>query len=168
MCAGNSPASDEFPAQKPVTRSFDVFFDLCLNKRLLKQTWGWWFETLSRPLWRHCNENMTQQIRNYVYCTIFTRHTERIRKPKRDQYDHLRTDILIPRLTQFIPGGDVTIKHFMGYWIKSMCKMISKYRIIRSNIRKLLPKKHQLKINPNSVSNSNQSDASFYTVKSLI
>ena len=33
------------PAQKPVTRSFDVFFDLCLNKRLRKQSWGWWFET---------------------------------------------------------------------------------------------------------------------------
>ena len=38
-----------------VTRSFDVFFDLRLNKRLSKQSWGWWFETLSCPLWRHCN-----------------------------------------------------------------------------------------------------------------
>ena len=28
-------------------------FDLCLNKRLSKQSWGWWFETPSRPLWRH-------------------------------------------------------------------------------------------------------------------
>ena len=26
-----------------------------LNKRLSKQWWGWWFETLSCPLWRHCN-----------------------------------------------------------------------------------------------------------------
>ena len=43
----------EFPAQRPVTRSFDVFFDLRLNKRLRKQSWGWWFETLSHPLWRH-------------------------------------------------------------------------------------------------------------------
>ena len=32
----------EFPAQRPVTRSFDVFFDLRLNKRLSKQPWGWW------------------------------------------------------------------------------------------------------------------------------
>ena len=39
----------------PVTRSVDVFFDLCLNKRLRKQSWGWWSETLSRPFWRHCN-----------------------------------------------------------------------------------------------------------------
>ena len=43
------------PAQRPVTRSFNVFVDLRLNKRLSKQSWGWWFETLSRPLWRHCN-----------------------------------------------------------------------------------------------------------------
>ena len=55
LCAGNSPVSGEFPTQRPVTRSFDVFFDLCLNKRLSKQSWCWWFETLSSPLWRHCN-----------------------------------------------------------------------------------------------------------------
>ena len=45
----------ELPAQRPVTRSFDVFFDLSLNKRLSKPTRGWWFETQSRPLWRHSN-----------------------------------------------------------------------------------------------------------------
>ena len=55
ICVGNSPVPGEFPGQRPVTRSVDVFFDLRLNKRLSKQSWGWWFETLSRPLWRHCN-----------------------------------------------------------------------------------------------------------------
>ena len=55
ICVGNSPVPGEFPAQRLVTRSFDVFFDLCLNKRLSKQSWGWWFETLSRPIWRHCH-----------------------------------------------------------------------------------------------------------------
>ena len=43
------------PAQRPVTRSFDVFFDLRLNKRLSKQPWGWWFETPAWSLWRHRN-----------------------------------------------------------------------------------------------------------------
>ena len=52
---GNSPLTGEFPAQRPVTRSFDVFFDLHLKKRLSEQWWGWWFETPSRPLWRNCN-----------------------------------------------------------------------------------------------------------------
>ena len=47
--------TDEFSAQRPVTRSFDIFFDLRLNKRLSKQSWGWWSKAPSRPLWRHCN-----------------------------------------------------------------------------------------------------------------
>ena len=37
LCVGNSPVTGEFPAQRPVTRSFDGFFDLRLNKRLSKQ-----------------------------------------------------------------------------------------------------------------------------------
>ena len=36
ICAGNSPVTGEFLTQRPVTRSFDVFFDLHLNKRLSK------------------------------------------------------------------------------------------------------------------------------------
>ena len=36
ICARNSPVSGEFLAQRPVTRSFDVFFGLRLNKRLSK------------------------------------------------------------------------------------------------------------------------------------
>ena len=47
ICPGNSPVTGEFPAQRPVTQSVGVFFDLRLNKRLSKQPWGWWFETLS-------------------------------------------------------------------------------------------------------------------------
>ena len=62
ICAGNSPVPGEFPTQRPVTRSFDVFFDLRLNKRLSKQSWGWWFETLSRPLWRHRNGSLTGAV----------------------------------------------------------------------------------------------------------
>ena len=58
--AGNSPVTSEFPSQRPVTQSFDVFFDLRLNKRLSKQLWGWWFETPSHSLWHHC----------YVFCVI--------------------------------------------------------------------------------------------------
>ena len=37
ICAGNSPVSGEFPAQRPVTQSFDVSFDLRLNKPFSKQ-----------------------------------------------------------------------------------------------------------------------------------
>ena len=45
LCAENSAA----------TRSFDVFFDLRLNKRLSNQSWDWWFDTLWHSLLRHCN-----------------------------------------------------------------------------------------------------------------
>ena len=47
ICAGNSPVTGEFTAQRPVTRSFDVFFDLRLNK------WGWWFDGEAGDLRRH-------------------------------------------------------------------------------------------------------------------
>ena len=53
---GEFTGSGEFPTQRPVTRSLDVFFDLRLDKRLSKQPWGWWYETQSWSLWRHCNE----------------------------------------------------------------------------------------------------------------
>ena len=42
--------------QRPVTRTLGVYFDLRPNKRLSKQSWGWWFETPSRPLWSQRNE----------------------------------------------------------------------------------------------------------------
>ena len=59
LCVGNSPVTGEFPSQRPVTRSFDDFFNLRLNKQLSKQSRGWWFETPSRSLWRHCNVKRT-------------------------------------------------------------------------------------------------------------
>ena len=44
------------PCKKACGAEFDVFFDMRLNKPLSKQWWGWWFKTLSRPLWCHCND----------------------------------------------------------------------------------------------------------------
>ena len=55
LCVDNSPVPGEFPTQRPATRSFEVFFDLRLNKRLSKQSCGWWSVTPSRWVWRHCN-----------------------------------------------------------------------------------------------------------------
>ena len=34
LCGGNSPVTGEFPSQRPVTRSFDVFFDLSLEEAI--------------------------------------------------------------------------------------------------------------------------------------
>ena len=67
---GDSPVTGEFPSQRPMTRSFDVFFDLRLNKQLRKQSWGWWFETPSSSLWRHCNAVQYSERRDGVVLAI--------------------------------------------------------------------------------------------------
>ena len=68
ICVGNSPV----PAQRPVMRSLDVFFDLSLNKRLSEQSWGWWFEMLSHPLWRHCNRKVLRRKNFYVMISLLS------------------------------------------------------------------------------------------------
>ena len=87
FCMGNSPVTGEFPAQRPVTRSFDVFFNPRFNKRLRKQWWGWWFFTPLRPLLRHSNEHdlishhltplfflqFTCSIPNTLICSFYER-----------------------------------------------------------------------------------------------
>ena len=47
ICAGNSPVSGEFPSQRPVTQSFDVFIDLHMNEWLSKHSWGWWLDAFA-------------------------------------------------------------------------------------------------------------------------
>ena len=71
ICAGNSPVTGEFPTQRPVTRGFDVFFDLCLHKRLSKQWLGWLFDTPSRPLWRHCNAKISALGQLSMMCLLW-------------------------------------------------------------------------------------------------
>ena len=57
------------PLTKASDAEFDVFFDLRLNKRLSKQSWGWWFEALSRPLWRHFNVDRSISF-SAVICVV--------------------------------------------------------------------------------------------------
>ena len=71
ICARNSPVPGEFPTQGPVTRSFDVFFNLRLNKRLSKQSRVWWFETLSCPLWLHRNAKGTCSMAGRTFTLIW-------------------------------------------------------------------------------------------------
>ena len=66
LCAGNSPVTDEVPSQRPLTRSFDIFFDLLLNKRLRKQSRRWWFERPSHSLWRHCSVVVSLHAADYL------------------------------------------------------------------------------------------------------
>ena len=75
---GEFTGPSEFPTQRPVTLSFDVYFDPHLNKRLSKQWWGWWFETPSWSLWRQCNDNRAPLPCYFKLCTSF--HTHRSNK----------------------------------------------------------------------------------------
>ena len=64
---GSHRSPVNYLSQRPVARSFDVFFQLCLTEGLSKQSWDWWFGMPSRSLWRHCNENvLSNKILSYV------------------------------------------------------------------------------------------------------
>ena len=67
LCAGYSPVIGYrwIPLTKTSDDSSDVLFDLRLNKRLSKQSWGWWLETPSCRLWRHSNAR--DQFYQYLF-----------------------------------------------------------------------------------------------------
>ena len=153
ICAGNSPVTGEFPAQRPVTRSFDVFFDLCLNEGFSKLSWGWWFETSSRPLWRHSNDlNIWWSTRpqcGYIYwCELSTYFHRGCKVASRDKFDgyqitakhnkykhnklsKLRFTLLLQSKTTFhIPESKLnlsvkTLTRFMGNLLSSLWQIYS-------------------------------------------
>ena len=51
------------PRWIPRTKASDADLDVIFDLRPSKQWLGWWFETLSSPLWRHCNVCTKQQLR---------------------------------------------------------------------------------------------------------
>ena len=72
FCVGNSPVTGEFLSQRPVTRGFDVFFDLHLSKQLSKKSRRRWFETTWRWLWRHYNEIRNEEDYSLSSKSIYT------------------------------------------------------------------------------------------------
>ena len=98
-CAGNSPVSGEFPSQRPVMRIFDVFYDLRVTNRLSKQSRGWWLETPSCSLWRHCNG-----IRYLLYITRYS-------KGHGDKNDRIVAALFKYNITAFAQSNGIK---FMG------------------------------------------------------
>ena len=107
ICAGNSPVTGYFPAQRPVTRSFEVFFDLCLNKWLSKQWWGWWFEMPLCPLWRHCNGYVT-----------FTRRKFHRSNSRNQSLSHLE-------LLRYFTGANELTPKLITLWLVNMNSVTS-------------------------------------------
>ena len=64
LCTGNSPVKGEFHSQRPVTRSFDISLICAWINGRVNKSWGWWFETRSRSLWRHCYGILTNCFRS--------------------------------------------------------------------------------------------------------
>ena len=113
ICGGNSPVPGEFPTQRPVTRSFDVFFDLHLNKRLSKQSRGWWFETPSRPLWRRSiglsiSTQMFMKLKPVISCVLSVSN---------DGYLYLRCYLISPHM--FVIFHDISrpTGHFRTHFL---------------------------------------------------
>ena len=63
VCARNSLVTGEFPSKRPVERSFDIYLTRALNKRLSKQSRGWWLVTPSSSLWRQCDVWLSEMWR---------------------------------------------------------------------------------------------------------
>ena len=116
ICSGNSPVPGEFRAQRPVTRSFDVFFDLRLNKRLSKQPWGWWFETPLRQLWRHRNaqvKHLMQSVTSGSTSTVEELNQRWIKAWRSDYTQTERMDVIIYACihineTMFVTGAQIS------------------------------------------------------------
>ena len=127
ICAGKSPVTGVFPAKRPVTRSFDVFFDLRLNKRLGKQSWGWWFETSSHPLWRYCNDTFSVSLNESIgrvalFPIIKRKHiTSNYQLAIEKQHDIVYAASLVPAGVRL--SGDTGNFNFTD-WIYLWCKRV--------------------------------------------
>ena len=96
LCVGNSPVTGEFPPQRPVTRSFYVFFDLRRNKPLSKQWGDRWFETPSCPLWSHCDEPIEVRWRMCPPLNLIIFGLGNYLSPVRRQPISLTNSVLLP------------------------------------------------------------------------
>ena len=110
ICTGNSPVTGELPAQRPLTLSFGVFFDLHLNKRLSKRSWGWWFQT---PSAHHAHYDVTV-MSYYLYSA------QPLQQPMQ-YYVILECVIMIPYCIPLHTNSNITIylvHHSVTYhWI---------------------------------------------------
>ena len=121
-------------SQRPVTWCFDVFFVLCLRKRLSKKSRHRWFETPSRSIWRHYNTYLRH--RTYHCCTnaasfsllppqsamdgwCINRRTWR-----HDAFTHLG----VKKMTDSLPTASSNIfisRKIFAFWFKFHCSLLT-------------------------------------------
>ena len=95
-----------------------ALLDLCLNKRLSKHLWGWWFETPSRSLWRHCNAGESGHIDhiNPVWWNIQPQQIKARQRPLRI-YGKLYIDVLVLESVMF----QSLVSFYNGYVLCVLC-----------------------------------------------
>ena len=109
------------PSQRPATRSFAVFFDLRLNKRLSKQSRHRWFETPSRSLWRHFNDIGTDP---WFWCTLY-RHVLLLDKTVIDNSSCFRIMYISWHVESYEVSWHSAMTQSISPWIKHLAKLDS-------------------------------------------
>ena len=151
LCAGNSPVTGEIPSQRRVTRSFDIFVDLHLNKRLSKQSWCWWSETPTHPLWRHCNEPQSSYsyLLDYILFNflMLVLQTVLLHKPKFHRFDifinlkNLNPETInsfMVRLVHSYVSKREQMAKFLNIYFRSFCPFFTWFNWLRGR-EKWLP-----------------------------
>ena len=110
---GESPGERWIPLTKASGADF-WYFDLCLNKRLSKQSTHRWFETLSCSLWRHCSDGMP-------LIATFSNLWPCFRDPPAN--NPLWDDSISPNIYSFVPNKFPS--HFK--WLFDQIKIIKSY-----------------------------------------
>ena len=122
LCEGNSPVTGGFPSQRLVTRSFDAFFNLRLNKRLSKQSRRRWFAAPLRSLWRHCNIIITER-----WCLTVDERVYRLDIASIASVPSIKTDLAftgpgVGLLTQFPPFRYYSVFTLLpNHWLPKEC-----------------------------------------------
>ena len=135
------PLCGEFTGHRwiPRTKISDVelWRFLLLNKRSSKQSWGWWFKTLSRSLWRHCNVHYITKppiSQYYLNCDLIIDH----QGPTHPNI-HIAVQMFIERHNKHKGKGNrgnlccldlcnTNCKKFWGHWLENCtqgCQIIS-------------------------------------------
>ena len=130
------------PHRGPVMRSFGVFFDLRLNKRLSKQWWGWWFEMPPCPLWCHCNDHPAHCMLPRM-ASLQHLHAWFEFNPigKRDNHNNTHSDLTYPPLLMHICCYATTnIQSFLGWWVCTLSLCRCHFKSLWNNSKD--PKRH--------------------------
>ena len=107
----------EFTGQRPATWGFIVFVDQHPNKRLSKQSWDWWFEMPSLPLWRHYVMSILGETYTYTVLNIWG-----------CQWQSLTFDTVSHNGSSRVQNHaykSSRVRKFMGSWVYAIWKLTS-------------------------------------------